>query len=174
MPPVPACPAPAQIHRLCGRSFFCCFFLSFIFLPKKGQISELPAPAKPAAGSWICLAVFLLGGGFNERPSPAVTPRFTRKRTVPACFNPAKAFQRKGGKKKLPANLYFLFLTATHHRQLTEHRVTRGTRDSGGGGDEGGAAGRESGKVALQLHCPVPHQHFLTGGGGLGGGSGVG
>lgn len=124
-----------------------------IVFEKKSFILHLPAKKRtdfrtPCAGqtcSWIYLAVFLLGGGFNERPSPAVTPRLALKRAVPACFNrptppsmfcAVKAFQRKGG-KKLPANFYFLFLTAKHHRQLTEreHRVTRGTRDSGGGGE---------------------------------------
>lgn len=63
------------------------FFLSFIFLPKRAQISELPAPAKPAAGSWIYLAVFLLSGGFNETPSPAVTPHLALKHAVLVCFN---------------------------------------------------------------------------------------
>lgn len=103
----------AQLHWLCKGSFFF-HFLSFIFLPKRGQISDLPALAKPATGSWIYLAVFLFGGRFNEKPSPAVTPHPVKKRTVLVCFSrltpPSMshaAFQ--GREKKTNGKLFFFF-----------------------------------------------------------------
>lgn len=99
----------AQIHQQCGRCFSFPFFLSFIFLPKRGQISELTAPAKPAADSWMYLAVFLLGRRFNEKPSPAVTPHLGLKRAVLACLNrptPPSMFCAL----KVLANYYFLIV----------------------------------------------------------------
>lgn len=97
-----------------------------IVFKKKSFILHLPAkkrtdfrtPCADQTCSWIYLAVFLLGGGFNERPSPAVTPRLALKRAVPACFNrptppsmfcAVKAFQRKGGKKTTCKLLFFIF-----------------------------------------------------------------
>lgn len=84
--------------------FFLSFFYPLSFCQKEDRFQNSPAPAKPVTGSWIYLAMLLLGRRFNEKPSPAVTPHLAQKRAVLVCFNrptppfafcTVEAFQRR-------------------------------------------------------------------------------